>query len=180
MLLNEIHQATARSRYQSSEVIGGAFASLPFQDVCNDGVLIGLRVGLGKFFKNDVVKFVQPIYLTPQGKQYGDGFGGAVSDTYDVVAPPGYAVSGLSIRGGGGLDAITMEFSRLDGDCLDTRQKYVTGRIGGPGGGESFVGGDGTPLIGICGRTSEKNEWLGLGAVFLHSTSAAKAEHRWR
>jgi hypothetical protein len=49
----------------------------------------------------------------------------------------------------------------------------VTPRIGGPAG-EVYIGGDGTPIIGVCGRVSEKRDWLGLGFVFIEDTLALK------
>src|SRR5262245_23547420 len=64
-LSNEINIAVADKTYQCSPVQGGAFAKYPFEDVRPDGLLIGFRIGFGKFVGNDIIQFLQPIYLTP-------------------------------------------------------------------------------------------------------------------
>jgi hypothetical protein len=80
------------------------------------------------------------------------------------------------MNGGGGLDSLTITYMRItSGNRLDPRDAYITPRIGGSGGGSAaYVGGDGTPIIGICGRYGEKRQYLGLGLVFLHATPVAK------
>src|SRR5262249_6930350 len=59
-------------------ILGGG-ADPEFKDQAPDGgVLIGFKVGLGKFFNNDIIAAIQPIYQTAKGevlgKQYGTNF----------------------------------------------------------------------------------------------------------
>ena len=79
----------------------------------------------------------------------------------------------LNLAGGGGLDAITVTFMRFNGTRLDPTDACATQRIGGPGGGASLLNGDGTPIIGICGRVDDQRQWLGLGLIFLKPPATA-------
>jgi hypothetical protein len=172
-----VSQAVAGQTFQRSAVKGGAFAKLPFDDISNDGVLIGFRIGLGRFFDQDVIKYIAPIYLTPRGVEVGNGYGNLdeVERRAVAKAPPGYAVGAVKVRGGGGLDAITITYMRFNGTRLDPTDIQVTPKVGGDGGGESNLNGDGTPVIGICGREDDKGEWLGIGLIFEKPTATAQA-----
>ncbi len=138
----------------------------PLDVFYRDGVLVGFRISLGKFFKNDVIKFIQPIYLTPKGETWGIGHG--IVGVELMIIPggsKGYAIYAITIRGGGGLDAITVTFMRMHGKQLDPGDVILSTRIGDLGGGENRVGGDGSPIIGIQGRSDDKGDWLGLGVI---------------
>jgi len=176
-LASAVESAVQQETYQCSQVLGGAFGKFPFQSVCPNGVLVGFRIGLGKFMDNDIIQYLQPIYRTPAGEKFGKAFGIETDDYIQVKAPPGCAVSGVSIRGGGGLDALSVSFMKIDGAQLNPRIAYVSTRIGGPGGSDTHLGNDGTPVIGICGRSDTDGKWLGLGLVFLERTPAADPDH---
>jgi hypothetical protein len=64
---------------------------------------------------------------------------------------------------------------RFNGTRLDPTDIQVTPKVGGDGGGESNLNGDGTPVIGICGREDDKGEWLGIGLIFEKPTATAQA-----
>jgi hypothetical protein len=168
-----VRDAVAGNTGQRSDIKGGAFGKHPYEDISPDGVLIGFRIGLGSFFSNVVIKRIEPIYLTPRGEELGSAFGNedAVERTVVTKAPPGYAVGAVTIRGGGGLDAITVIFMRFNGTRIDPTDCRVTPRIGGSGGGASLLDGDGTPVIGICGRQDDNGEGLGLGLIFIKPTA---------
>jgi hypothetical protein len=173
-LASIVQGAVASETYQCSEVIGGAFGKFPFQSVCPNGLLIGFRVGLGKFMGDkDNIQYIQPIFLTPKGERYGKAHGGECDRVFDIKAPAGCAVSGVAICGGGGLDALTVSFMKIKAAQLDPTEQYVASRIGAVGGADCRLGGDGTPVIGICGRCDADNKWLGLGLVFLSNTPTA-------
>jgi hypothetical protein len=163
-----VRDAVARWDYTISNVQGGAFAHTPFREISQDGILIGFRVGIGKFFNNDTIKFIQPIYLTPKGEKRGHGYGGGQYDLFDLKAPKGYAVGCATIRGGGGLDAIKLTFMRIDDTDLDTGDICQTPQLGGNGGGEQEFNGNGMPAVGITGAFDAKAGWLGLGLIYLN------------
>ena len=168
-----VRDSIARQLFQRSDVKGGAFANHGFDEWSSDGVLIGFRLGIGTFFNNDVIKRVEPIYLTPHGETIGRGFGSEdnVDRTVVAKAPPGYAVGAVNVRGGGGLDAVTVTFMRFNGTRLDPTDRCMTPMIGGNGGGESQLDGDGTPIIGIRVRIDKDQQFLGLGLIFIKPTA---------
>lgn len=141
-----------------------------------DGLLIGLRIGLSRYPGSNAIKFVQPIFLTPAGEKLGPQRGLNGDTVIEAKAPAGYAVGSVTVRGGGGLDSVTVTFMRIKGNSLDPNDDGVTRPIGGgDGSGGATVGGDGTPVIGICGRVQVPNGNLGLGLIFLRATPAAEA-----
>jgi hypothetical protein len=168
-----VQNAVAAQTFQRSEIKGGAFTKHPFEDVSHDGVLIGFRIGLGAFFTTEVVKYIQPIYLTPQGEKAGRAFGNPdeVERSVTTKAPAGYAVGAVDIRGGGGLDAITVTYMKFNGTRLDPTDVQVSPTLGGGKNGGGLLDGDGTPVIGICGRIGDGGKWLGLGLIFVKPTA---------
>jgi hypothetical protein len=153
--------------YECSPITGGGFADIPFEDVAPNGVLIGLRLGMGKFMNYDVFKFVQPIYLTPQGQKYGQGFGRATGNIFEAKAPAGYAIGAVRVCGGGGFDSLSIDYMPIVDSHLNPYQIVRTNRVGTKGIIENTLSGDGIPIIGICGRHDKKGEWLGFGVVYL-------------
>ena len=178
MIAAAVRSAVADQSFQRSDIKGGAFTKQPFEDVSRDGVLIGFRIGLGSFFNTEVVKYIQPIYLTPRGEVRGKGFGDhdEVERSVEAKAPRGFAVGAVNVVGGGGLDAMTITYMRFNGTRIDPTDTCVTPKIGGGKNGGGWLDGDGTPVIGICGRQDDKGEFLGLGLIFIKPT--AMVEHR--
>jgi hypothetical protein len=171
-----VKEAVAGETYERSDLKGGAFTKRPFEDISPDGVLIGLRIGLGSFFTTEVVKYIQPIYLTPQGEKYGHAFGNLslVERTVTTKAPAGYAIGALDIKGGGGLDAITVTYMKFNGTRLDPTEAVMSHTFGGGKGGGGLLDGDGTPVIGICGRIGDDGNWMALGLVLVKPTAMVK------
>jgi S1-C subfamily serine protease len=137
-----------------------------FQDVAPaGGLLVGFHFGLGKFFDNDVIKGVRPVYRIGDKERLGRPFGGEFTRLKKVMAKPGYAVGAISMRTGLGLDGVSVTFMRINGDRLDPSDSYESEYVGGPGGGGPHkVGGDGSPAVGVIGRRNEK-EVGGMGLV---------------
>jgi len=173
-----VRDAVAAQSYQHSDIKGGAFTKYPFEDVSPDGVLIGFRIGLGYFFNTEVIKFIQPIYLTPRGEEFGQGFGdeNEVERRVEAKAPSGFAVGAVDIRGGAGLGAMTITFMRFNGTRIDPTDIMVTPKIGVGKDGGGLLDGDGTPIIGIFGRQDEKGQFLGLGLIFVKPTAMVERQ----
>ncbi|MBN9121575.1 MAG: hypothetical protein J0I06_20910, partial [Planctomycetes bacterium] len=127
-----------------------------FRDVAPaGGYLIGLEVGLGKFGPNDVIHSLRPIYRTGDKESQGERRGLETPRTVVVKAKPGYAVATVTVRAGLGLDGLSVTFMKVDGAQLDPKESYVSEWVGGPGGRAPVkLGGDGTPIVGIVGRTN--------------------------
>ena len=169
----DVRDSVARQAFQETDIKGGAFTVEGFDSCSSDGVLTGLRLGIGTFFNNDVIKRVDPIYLTPRGERIGRGFGDEdqVYRTVIAKAPPGFAVGAVSIGGGGGLDSIKITFMRFNGTRLDPTDRCVTPTIGMNATNLSQLDGDGTPIIGIRGRLSKDEHFLGMGLIFIKPTA---------
>ncbi len=138
-----------------------------FIEMVPDGaVLIGFEVGLGKFVKNPVVHSIRPIYNTAQGETNGTQQGGFDNGQVVVKAKPGYAVAGLTIKAGLGIDGLSVKFMRLDGQTLNSADSYISDWIGGKGGGrETLIGGNGSPIVGIFGKFNREHVVTGLGLM---------------
>lgn len=171
-MADAVRQAIATGTAWCTQVHGGAFAQIPFQEHVAVGILIGYRVGVQKFFSNDTVCSLQPIYLTSDGVRLGDFHGKPSDRVVELRAKPGYAVGATVMRGGGGMDAVTLTYMRIDDTSLDPNDAYASDKVGGPGGGEFTFDGHGTPIIGICGKTTPDNNWTGAGMIFLHELDA--------
>jgi hypothetical protein len=167
-----IREGVRDHKYKVTRVAGGAFAPIHFEDVPPEGaVLIGFEVGLGSFVGNaDIIDYLRPIYLTAEGEKLGTAYGRPTARTFTVKAKPGYAVGGMTIHGGGLLDGFAITFMKLDKKGLTRDGAYQSAWIGGPGGGEEVAGGDGSFVVGICGRKMDEREGHkpgGLGLVLL-------------
>jgi hypothetical protein len=145
----------AHQYYHFATLRNGAFAKQPYLDVASPaGVLVGLRCTLNP--RDNTVVAVQPIFLTTAGETAGTVHGAAGGKPVELHAKPGYAVGAVKTTGGGGLNSITLSYMRIHGQLLDPNDTYDSDKIGGPGGsGPQTLGGDGTPIIGICGKVQQ-------------------------
>jgi hypothetical protein len=80
-----------------------------------------------------------------------------------IQAKKGYAVAGIVEKCGALVDGFKVIFMRVGRTSLDPGHSYESDWIGGPGGdAEQKLGGDGRPVIGICGRCGDDLNSLGL------------------
>jgi predicted Zn finger-like uncharacterized protein len=161
-----VEEAVKDKRLADVDVRGFTLSKDTYRDVSDKGVLIGFRVGFGKFAANDIVKSFQPIYQTKSGKKYGKWIGPvppAVGAT--VQAKHGYVVSGLSVRSALSIDAITITFAKLGKDGLDMTDTYESKPIGGNGGRPAMIGGNGQLFVGVTGHLGGDGAPCSLGLV---------------
>jgi S1-C subfamily serine protease len=131
------------------------------------GLLVGFEYGLGKFINNDIVKTVRPIYRAGDKESFGEQYGTDISRPGKVVAKPGYAVGGLTVKTALGVDGFSVTFMKVTDGKLDPKDSYESEWVGGNGGGGPVkMGGDGTPVIGLLGKTNGKDV-TGLGLAYL-------------
>ncbi|HWY88468.1 MAG TPA: serine protease, partial [Gemmataceae bacterium] len=139
----------------------------------------GRLIGFDVFVLNNVIRGVRPIYTSGDGKESkGNSYGNLPPGAMTVKAKPGYAVGGLIVNAGLGLDAFTVAFMRMKGDGLDPDDAYQSDPIGGKGGNRGALGGNGKPVIGIVGKANNRGECTGIGLVMTADTSAPKAPIR--
>src|SRR5262249_36337052 len=142
------------NRLRQWDIVGGAFAKLTYKETPpTGGILVGFRVST--INNGQYPGLVQPIYLTSQGEILGQAFGKVDKTSSPIVmikAKPGFAVGALYTRGGGGIDAIRPIFMRMTEKGVDPMDRYDGPYIGGPGGGENTLGGDGNFIVGLHGK----------------------------
>ncbi|MCE5269601.1 MAG: hypothetical protein LLG00_17120 [Planctomycetaceae bacterium] len=131
-----------------------------FKDVPGPAAaLIGLAVTIDPTSPSEtVITGLQPQYLTAKGTRLvGRKVGRTSPNAIEAVAKDGYAVGAILVKAGDQLNGFRLVFMRLKGDRLDPNDNYQSRWFGGcDGGAEKRLGGDGRPIIGICGREHDR------------------------
>jgi S1-C subfamily serine protease len=163
-----IRQAIREKRTAQTAIQGFPLAK-EFRQVPAEGaVLIGFDVTLGKFLDNDTIASLRPIYATARGEQRGELLGQAQSRVLTVKAKPGYAVGALNLKTGLGLDGFSVTFMKFDQTRLKKDDSYTSDWLGGKdSSGRVTVGGDGSLVIGVCGRRNDAGAAVALGLVVI-------------
>lgn len=162
-----IRKAVAEGKVQKWGTIGGVFANKNFEELPPEGaVLIGLRYTIQD---NNAPGSMQPIYLTARGEVAGKVYAtnSKQSAPLTMKAKPGYAVGAMYMRGGGSWDAFQLYFMRMTDKGLDVRDRYASAYIGGDGGGEGMLGGDGNFIVGILGRMTDDTKPYAMSPISL-------------
>jgi hypothetical protein len=154
------HPAHQRKK---TDVVGGTGGG-PFEDTApSPAPLIGFRASfLGT---PSILKSIQALYLVKGVRVDGKVFGDANPPIREVVAKPGYAVGGIISGGAEGAargKAFKVVFMRIAGTGLDTADTYQSPWLGEKGGGEVKMGGDGSYVVGIQGRSASDIDAFGL------------------
>ena len=140
-----------------------------FREVPPEGAaLIGFDVIYGDYRGNPTIATLRPIFLSANGRKLGSFHGGHEGQFVRIEAKPGYAIGGLKIRAGVGIDSMSVVFMRIIASGLDPNDSYETQRYGGPGGTtQKPLAGDGSLVIGIFGTTPRDptSTFNGLGLV---------------
>ena len=147
-------------------VIAGGGNPLFQEAAPKDGMLIGLEIGLGKFFDQDVIKAVRPIYRVGGKEEFGEQRGIRPATPITIKAKDGYAVGALSCKSGLNFDGCSLSFMKIKDGKLDPSDAYDSDWVGWNGNKvPRRVSGDGAPVIGIAGRATER-ELNGFGLLF--------------
>jgi hypothetical protein len=150
--------------------------------VPGDGaVLVGFDVGIGKFGDIETVYALRAVYLTAQGEISGQDHGlfygqrkvnkrihkTRVLRRVRVVARPGYAVGGMTLRSGLNINGLSLTYMRVTGGWLDPAQSYTSEWVGDrTGGGEAQIDGIGAPVVGIHG-SQDVEHVMSLGLIYM-------------
>lgn len=162
-----LQSAVKDKRLADTAIKGFTLTNKVYRDACADGgVLIGLQVGLKKFFNKDVVASLRPIYLTKNGEKMGDWIGPKPANPVTVKAKPGYVVGGLTIRTGLGIDGFSLEFVKWDKDHLQVQDHSKSAWVGNEtGGSPSALAVQGYFFVGITGHLGGENTPCSLGLI---------------
>ncbi|QJX00201.1 S1C family serine protease [Frigoriglobus tundricola] len=138
--------------------IQGGGGDTEFREVGPEGsLLVGLEVGVGRFFDNPVVSTLRPIFRVDDKDTEGEWHGmpkeGTVKETVRVVAKPGYAVAAITAKTGLGMDGLSVTFMKVVDGKFDPRSSYESEWVGGKGGGGPVtIRTDGPLVIGLIGK----------------------------
>jgi hypothetical protein len=163
-----IRKAIADKEIKKWFIVGGGFHRKEFTEIPEaGGILIGFYYSTasgGKYPGG-----VQPIWQTAGGEVKGKAYGTVERGAKVEVtrAKPGYAVGAIYVRGGGGFDQFKPIYMRIKGGGVDPEDKYEGPQVGGFGGNEGTVGGDGNFIIGLHGKLTDKNAMGAMSVVTL-------------
>jgi hypothetical protein len=163
-----VKQATDKKSYKLSPIIGGSQVKEGFTNVSADGVLIGLRCGMGKSGTTEIIVSVQPVFLTTTGVVMGRLHGvSTATRIVDMTARDGYVVGGAKVNGNVNLEGVKLTFVRLADGKLNPKDAYESETAGNID--KATVLNSPTPVIGITG------EEVGVGEVedFLEENALA-------
>jgi hypothetical protein len=128
-------------------------------------MLVGIEVGVGKFFDFDVIKSVRAVFRVGDKESVGPLHGTEVARVTRLVAKPGYAVGTMTLKSGANADGVSLKFVRINGVSLAPNDTYESEWVGDPRPGDRTVQGDGRSVVlGICGKANAKDN-TGLGLV---------------
>ena len=78
----------------------------------------------------------------------------------------GYADSALTAKAGLTVDGLSVTFMKVVNGRLDPADAYESDWIGGRGGNQPIrLGGDGTLVVGMIGKSNTKKDMTGMGLL---------------
>ncbi|HEY3788936.1 MAG TPA: hypothetical protein VGL71_08780, partial [Urbifossiella sp.] len=171
-----VRRGVGEERLKKWRIVAGGFGQKNFEEIPpGGGILIGFHCSTER--GNRVTSVVTPIYLTPYGEAQGITYGpGNPNDTprKTVKAKPGYAVGAILIHAGGSLDGFKPIFMRITETGVNPKDSYDGPLLGGVGGIEETLGGDGNFIVGLRGRSNEKGKMETMSPITLSTDPPAK------
>jgi S1-C subfamily serine protease len=162
-----IRQGIKEKRTAQTAIQGFPLAKEFRQLPAEGAVLIGFDVTLGKFLDSDTIASLRPIYATARGEQRGELLGQAQARVLTVKAKPGYAVGALNLKTGLGIDGFSVTFMKFDKTRLKKDDSYTSDWIGNKDSSGQVTVGDGSLVIGVCGRRNDAGAAVALGLVVI-------------
>jgi S1-C subfamily serine protease len=158
--------APAKGQSDLPTILGGG-NDAEFKDSAPEGgLLIGFEIGLGKFFNRDMIRAVKPIYRVGDKETFGEQHGTQVKNLVAIKAKTGYAVGAISVKHGLGFDGMSITFMKVVDGKLDPKDSYESEFVGSDENKPTTkLGGSGTPVIGIVGKSNNK-DMTGMGLLF--------------
>jgi hypothetical protein len=166
-----------RKNVRKTEMVGFGIINSAYRDSRGDGsILIGFDVALGLAGDKPTVLAVRPVYSTPRGELVGNPAGSfsssrnhKVTRSARLVAKPGYAVGGLSLRTGLQIHGMSVTFMAIDGPTLDPKRNYRSEWVGDTNGmnNPTTLSSDGAPVVGVFGNVSGDRA-IALGLLVAH------------
>ncbi|MDB5308467.1 MAG: hypothetical protein JWO38_2669 [Gemmataceae bacterium] len=167
-----MRRGVSEGRVVKGSIVGGAFAQKTFEEMPPGGaMLIGFNYTTTSNGRSPHV--IQPIYLTPHGESLGGlhGVAGKGEKGMTTKARAGFAVGAIYVRGGGGFDAFKPIYMRITDTGLNPKDSYDGPLVGGTGGGEGTLGGDGGFIVGLHGKVNDKGKIEAMSPISLAPTT---------
>ncbi|MGN6369274.1 MAG: hypothetical protein ACTHN5_13520 [Phycisphaerae bacterium] len=168
--LQSLATAFSTNSFVTTHAVGGGFADQTAFDLpARPGVLIGFELGTGDFMRTKTIQSITPIYLTAAGEVRGHSYGRTGLPTITLKAKNGYAVGGITARGGGGFDGLSLIYMKRTPTALDPNDHYASQAVGADLAERAEdLSGNGTPVTGVFVKVGDRG-FLGLGLVFANS-----------
>lgn len=151
-LYDRVRQIVREKKTEETERLG--FGDIAYQDVPDDGsIMVGMDVSYATVFNDRIIKSVRPIYQKPNGTRYGGRvYGNSTQVGERLLAERGYAIGGVAIKAGAGIEGLQVTFMEIGPERLNPYKTYQSKWLGSEGGAEvkMFVN-DGRPIVGIAG-----------------------------
>jgi len=164
-----IANATKTNRTVDTEMHGTG--KTQFRTIEGQSLVVGFQFAYGNFSGKQTIGTIRPVFMQESSIIRPPNFEGGERNPQDyesVYAKPGYAVAGLKIRAGLGVDSMSIVFMKINGNRLDPNDSYESPRYGGPGGStKSMLGGDGSFVVRIFGKnpSNPQSTFNGLGLI---------------
>ncbi len=139
--------------------MGNAWEDIPEQG----GILVGLDLGLRPNGRG--IQGIQAVYATPRGDLRGRPIGLPSPRIITLRGKPGFAIGIISIRGGLGIDALSVTFMQMEGDRLNPDNSYKADGLVEHGGREGELSVPGEPIVGLLGHLGREGHVCSLGIV---------------
>lgn len=137
----------------ATNIVGGSGGGLFVDASTEQGPVFGLRVTLGHWMHQPVIRRIAPLYESANPP----------SGTAVVYARPGYIVDAVLADYGDNLNAVRVRFARWKDGKIDLSDTYDAHWIGIPAGeAQELLGGTTSPVMGICGRHGLNMDAFGL------------------
>jgi hypothetical protein len=151
------------SKVERTAILGGPGGNA-FEDAPADRpFLVGFKGFFGTFENRRIIKAIRPVFEGRDGtRTEGQLQGNASATAFEFPGKPGYAVAGLVLKSSARIDGFKVILMRISGSRLNPADRLESEWIGGPGGDETTLGGDGSPVVGLHGRAGADCDALGL------------------
>jgi hypothetical protein len=167
-VFERVQAAVTEGRVGRTQIIGGVGYGTEYSDMAPPGgILVGMRVSIGKFgkgYRYEAVGSIEPIYRTAAGLVSGQRHGQPVGETTEFLAEDGYGISGLVLHAPHRIEGFRILFSRIrdDGLSFDPSDGYVSDKFLLVPEGSPRIDTDGKLAVGVSGWWA-KTEMRGIG-----------------
>jgi hypothetical protein len=130
------------------------------------GLLIGFELEVENIFDRELIRGAKAIYRVGDKETAGEPRGPLSKDAVKIKAKAGYAVGAIEVRCDATFDGMAVTFMKVTDGKLDPKDSYKSDFVGSNQGKPLIkIGGDGTPVIGIVGKSNGK-DMTGMGLLF--------------